>query len=54
MNNMHQIGSKLIDTIAVSLGIMECIEGYSIIETNEIIIKDYHLDFVDINFETYF
>ena len=54
MDNTHQKGSKPLDTIAISLEIIECIEECLIIETNEIIIIDHHLCLVDINFENYF
>ena len=54
MDNMHQKGSKPIDIVTILPGIMEYIEGYSIIETNEIIIINYWLYLVDINFENYF
>jgi len=54
MDNMYQKGSKPINTITVSPGIIEYIEGYSIIEINKIIIMDHCLYLVDINFKNYF
>jgi len=44
----------LIDTIAVTPNIIECIKGYKLLEVNDIIITDYHTYLVDINFEKYF
>ena len=38
----------------VSKGIIDCIEGYVLLETNEIFISDYRSYLFDINFEEYF
>jgi len=54
MDNIHIDGSKSIDSIAVTLNIIECIEGCKLLEANEVMITDYRFYLVDINFECYF
>ena len=54
MDNTHITGSKLIDTCAVSLNIIKCIEECKLMETNDIIIMDHRAYIIDINFKRYF
>ena len=51
---MYKRGSRLIDTIAATTGIMQVIEGCKLIETNEIVISDYHTYIIDVNLSNYF
>ena len=41
MGNTCKIGLAQIDTIATSPGIIECIEGYTLLEIDEIVLSDY-------------
>ena len=47
-------GAKLIDTIAISNGIMQCVEECKLINENAIVLSDYRAYMVDINLEQYF
>ena len=54
MDNTEERGSKPIDTIAVSYGISEYIEGSKLIECNDIIFTNHRSYIIDINIEDYF
>ena len=47
-------GSKPIDTIAASTGIIEYVKGYKLIGSNDIVQSDHCAYIVDVNFEEYF
>ena len=47
-------GSKLIDSIAVTSGIIEYVEGYELINYNDIAETDHRVHMIDINVEDYF
>jgi len=47
-------GSNLIDTFAVSEGLIEYVEGVKLIPHNEIVNSDHRVYIVDINIEEYF
>ena len=47
-------GSNLIDTFAISEGLMEYIEGVKLVAHNEIVNTDHRAYIVDINIEEYF
>ena len=54
MDKTYINGSNSIDTIAVSEGIMEYVEGVKLIAHNEIVTMDHRAYVVDINMEEYF
>ena len=57
MNNLGNTsisGRHLIDSIAVLLGIMQYIEGYQLLDNNNILYLDYRAYLIDANFEEYF
>ena len=54
MDNTYITRSKPINLIAITPNIMECIEGYKLLEANEVMIMDHRSYLVDINFECYF
>ena len=54
MNNTYITRSKPIDSIMVSLNIMDCIEGCELLEADKIIITNHCSCIIDINFERYF
>ena len=54
MDHTEVRGSKLIDTIAASHGIMEYVEGSILLEYNELIFTDHRAYIVDLNLEDYF
>ena len=54
INNTYITGSKLIDSIIVSLNVIDYIKGYKLLKANEIIITNHHSYIVDINFKRYF
>ena len=47
-------GSNPIDSIAVSEGLMEFIEGLKLLSHNEIVWSDHRAYVIDVNFEDYF
>ena len=47
-------GSRLIDSIAVSEGLVEFIQGSKLLPYNEIVWSDYRDYAIDVNFEEYF
>jgi len=54
MDHIEVRGSTLIDTIAMSHGVMEYVEGSRLMECNEIIFTDHRAYIVDINLNNYF
>ena len=57
LNKMDKIeihGSKLIDIVAASYGVLEYVKGYQLLEHNEIIFIDYRSYIIDVNLEEYF
>ena len=54
INNTHKKGSRPIDSVTASPGIMSCIEGCSLVEVNEIILLDQRRYIFNVNFELYF
>ena len=54
MDNTFIRGAKLIDTIAILNRIMQCVEGYKLINENIIILSDHRAYVVDINLKQYF
>ena len=54
IDNIYKIGSKPIHSIAASPSIMNCIEGYKLIEVNEIVLSNHRGYLIDINLELYF
>ena len=53
IDNTCKIGSRPIDTIAILLGIIECIEGCTL-ETDKIVLSDHQSYIIDIDFGWYF
>ena len=51
---IHTNGSKIIDSIAMTVNLLDFAEGSILIETNEIIPSDYRGYIVDVNLEDYF
>jgi len=41
MDNIYKIRSRLINTITISLGIIEYIEGCALLELDKIVLSDY-------------
>ena len=54
MNNTFIRGAKLIDTITMLNGIIQCVEGCKLINENVIVLSNYRAYVVNINFEQYF
>ena len=54
MDNTYKIGSRPIDSITALQGIINCIEGYKLVEVNKVVLSDHRGYLVDINFELYF
>jgi len=54
MDLTQKRGSKSIDSVAVLENLMTYIEGYKLLETNEVISTDHRLFIIDINLEDYF
>ena len=54
MDNTYLTRLRPIKIVAVSPNLIECIEGYKILEVNDIIITDYRLYIIDINLERYY
>jgi len=54
MDNMHKRGSRPIDTIAVSPGLIDILEEYVLLEINDIVILDYRSYIIDLNLQRYF
>ena len=54
LDNTHKEGSKYIDSIVVSPGIIEYVEGYKLFEVKEITLTDYRVHTIDMNLEKYF
>ena len=54
LDKTYMKGSKPIDSIAVTEGISECIEGSSLLYHNEILLLDHRSYAVDFNAEDYF
>ena len=54
INIAYQTGSRPIDTIAPIPNIIECIEGNALFKVNKVIITDYRVYMIDINFKKYF
>ena len=53
-DNAYRDKSKPIDSIIVTPNIMEHIRGYKLLEVNKVVIIDYRLCLININFEIYF
>ena len=51
MDNTYLNRSKLINIIAISPNLIECIEGCKLYKVNELIITDHRLYIIDINLE---
>ena len=51
MDPTHKRGLRPIDIIAALSNVIECIEGYQLLEVNEIIISKHKSYLVDINFK---
>ena len=47
-------GLNLINSIVASEGVMEYVEGYKLLDYNEIICSDHQAYIIDINFKEYF
>ena len=54
MNKTHNRGLWLIDSIAISINLLQVIEGSKLLESNDIIAADHHSYVIDINLEDYF
>ena len=54
MNKTHIGGSTLIDLIAASLGLLECIDGSKLMDHNNIVLSDHREYIVDMNFKAHF
>jgi len=54
IDNTFIRGSKLIDTITMSNGIIQYIKECRLIEENAIVLSDHHVYLVDVNLEQYF
>ena len=54
MDNTFIRGSKLIDTIAISNRIIQCVEGCKSIDKNSIILSNHRAYLVNINLKKYF
>ena len=54
MDNIYKRGSRLIDIIAVSPGLIEVVEGCVLLEINNIVISDHRSYIIDLNLQRYF
>jgi len=54
LDNTYKVGSKCIDLIAVSHGLISYIEGSRIFDVDEIILINYQAYAIDIKLEQYF
>lgn len=54
LDKTHKNGSKLIDSIAATSGIMEYMEGCELISYNDIVETDHRACVIDVNVEDYF
>ena len=54
MDKIYIRGSKLIDSIVMSLDITEYVKRYKLLSYTKVIISDYRSYLIDINFEAYF
>ena len=54
LDNTHAKGSKPIDTIAVTEGILECIERSVLLHHKDVVPSDYRSHAIDFNAEEYF
>ena len=54
MDHTQVRGSKPIDTIAVSHGMLEHVEGHRLMECKEIILIDHRSHLIDLNLEGHF
>ena len=54
MDNTYIIGSEPIDLVAAITNIFQIVEGYKLMERNNIIITDYRSCMIDFNFKEYF
>ena len=54
MGNTHISGSWPINLIAATPFIINCIEEYKLLDTNEVLLTDHRLYLIDINLERYF
>ena len=54
MDKTYIRGSKPIDSIVISLGITEYIEGCKLLSHTKVIISDHRSYLININFEAYF
>ena len=51
IDQTYKTGPKSINSIATSLNIMKYVEGYHLLEVNEIIISNHRSYLVDVNLE---
>ena len=54
LNNKHAYGSKPIDSIAGTSGIVEHVEGCALLNHNEVVPSDHRAYIVDLNAEEHF
>ena len=54
LDSTHVAGSKLIDTIEVSAGIFDFVEGVNLLDNNEVAITDHWSHLIDFNLEDFF
>ena len=54
LDNIHKEGSKCIDSIVVSIGIMEYVEGYQLMNYNDIVELDHRAYIIDVAIGEYF
>ena len=54
MDNTHKEGLSVINTIAASPNVMECIKGCRLMETTDIMLSDHYSYLIDFNIKRYF